>query len=305
MGIEHLADIIVQSIWSVVLIVGLAWFVEQRHPIEPRQSRSDIFLEYRLILTNIVLKRLVAPLSGVLMAMVVNMVGGGFITLRGDGWWFPLSFAIIIFIVEVEGYWIHRLQHSVPFLWSMHSLHHSAEAMTAATGARHYWVEGAILAALLPSAAMLFKFPPEVLRIVPYFFITEQLAHMNAKVQLGPLTLVLNNPQFHRIHHSVEPQHYDKNFCKNLPIMDIIFGTAWIPAKDEFPRTGLLTKEKPESVLEGIIWPIRRVPAFRKLVGLTSENPSAIGSWLYSKRLFGFLARFKPVPSDARKMKFE
>jgi sterol desaturase/sphingolipid hydroxylase (fatty acid hydroxylase superfamily) len=274
----HFAGIVVNALWALVLIVGLSWIVERRHPIEPGQSRSEIFLDYRLVLATIVLKRIFAPVVGLCAAMWVNMAGGGFITLRSDGWWFPVSLALIIFIFEFEGYWLHRLQHSVPFLWSMHSLHHSAPAMTAATGARHYWVEGAIIFALLPSLAMIFKIPHEILNILPYYFLTEQLVHMNAKVQLGPLTLVFNNPQFHRIHHSVEPQHYDKNFCKNLPILDIIFGTAWIPGKDEFPRTGLSTNEKPAGLLEGLVWPVRNVAVIRRLLGPVPQNQQALGT---------------------------
>jgi sterol desaturase/sphingolipid hydroxylase (fatty acid hydroxylase superfamily) len=164
-------------------------------------------------------------------------------------------------------YWLHRLQHSVPFLWSMHSLHHSAEAMTMATGARHYWVEQAIVAAFLPGVAMVFKIPMEILRFMPLFFIAEYLAHMNMKVRFGALTLVFNNPQFHRIHHSIEPQHRDKNFCKNLPIFDVIFGTAWVPGRDEFPRTGLTPREKPVGLLEGVVWPLRHFPVVRRLLG--------------------------------------
>ncbi len=268
---------------SVAFIVAVAWVLERRHPIEPGQSKSEIFLDYKLVFANVILSRAFAPISGAIMAMGVNMAGGGFITLRADGWWFALSLAVVIFIVELEGYWFHRLQHCVPFLWSMHSLHHSAEAMTAATGARHYWVEGAIIAAFLPSLAMVFRFPHQILPYMPYLFIAEQLAHMNARVQLGPLTLVFNNPQFHRIHHSVEPQHYDKNFAKNLPILDVIFGTAWIPRKDEFPRTGLSTKEKPASLLEGLVWPLRHVSAARRLLGSISGNPQTMETSLSSE----------------------
>jgi len=63
--------------------------------------------------------------------------------------------------------------------------------------------------------------------------------------------------QNHRIHHSIEPQHWNKNFCKLLPLFDVIFGTAWKPGKDEFPKTELAGGEKPTGFLDGIIWPIR------------------------------------------------
>jgi sterol desaturase/sphingolipid hydroxylase (fatty acid hydroxylase superfamily) len=266
-GLEKFAGDLALTFGLLLFIFAAASIVERRHAIEPAQSRSEILLDYKLVAANVVLTHALAPLSSVIVAMGVAMAGGGFITLRADGWWFPLSLAVVILTVELQGYWFHRLQHCVPFFWSMHSLHHSAEAMTTATGARHYWVEQAIISAFLPGAAMVFKIPSEVLLVMPLFFITEYLAHMNAKVRFGPLMLVLNNPQFHRIHHSIEPQHRDKNFCKNLPVLDVIFGTAWVPGKDEFPRTGLTTREKPVGLLEGVVWPLRHFPIVRRLLG--------------------------------------
>lgn len=281
-GLVEYAGFVAQAVVLFVFIFAVASIVERRHPIEPGQSKSAVFLDRKLAFANIILSQAFAPLSGAIAAMGVNLAGGGFITLRADGWWFVLSLSIVVLAVELQGYWFHRLQHCVPFLWSMHSLHHSAEAMTAATGARHYWLEHAVIASFLPSVAMVFKVPAEVLLIVPYLYVTEYLVHMNVKVPSGPLTFVFNTPQFHRIHHSVEPQHRDKNFCKNLPFLDIIFGTAWIPGRNEFPHTGL-TNEKPASLLEGIIWPLRQFSVVRKMVGLIRVSPRTIGTPLSSE----------------------
>jgi len=265
-GLGKFAGEIAQAVALYLAIFGMASIVERRHPIEPRQSRSEILLDYKLVFANVILSRAFAPISGLIVAMGISLGGGGLIPLRGDGWWFPLSLAVVVLTVELEGYWFHRLQHSVPFLWSMHSLHHSAGAVTLATGARHYWLEQAIIFAFLPSVTMLFKVPPEIMQILPYFFLTEYLAHMNVKVPFGPLTFVFNTPQFHRIHHSMEPRHYNKNFCKNFPIVDIIFGTALMPGENEVVCTGLVN-EKPSSLLEGIVWPIRNVAMVRRLLG--------------------------------------
>jgi sterol desaturase/sphingolipid hydroxylase (fatty acid hydroxylase superfamily) len=264
-SLEKFAVEIAQVVALYFAIFGLALIVERRHPIEPGQPKSAIFLDYKLVFANVILSRAFAPISGVIVAMWISMAGGGLIPLRADGWWFPLSLALVVLAVEVQGYWFHRLQHCVPFFWSMHSLHHSAEAMTLATGARHYWLEQAIIFSFMPSIAMLFKIPPEIARVLPYCFLTEYLAHMNVNVPFGPLVYIFNTPQFHRIHHSLESRHYNKNFCKNLPLMDIIFGTAMLPGKNDILRTGL-PDEKPSSLLEGIVWPIRNVAIMRKFL---------------------------------------
>jgi sterol desaturase/sphingolipid hydroxylase (fatty acid hydroxylase superfamily) len=96
---------------------------------------------------------------------------------------------------------------------------HSAEALSIITGARFFWLEDVINTAFFLVLGFIFKTPPEVATIASFLYL---LPH-------GPLCL--NNPQCHRIHHSVEPQHQNKNLCKMLPVFDVIFGTAWRPVK--------------------------------------------------------------------------
>jgi sterol desaturase/sphingolipid hydroxylase (fatty acid hydroxylase superfamily) len=192
--------------------------------------------------------------------------GGGWIPLRSDGWWFLLSMMIVILAIDLLAYFVRRVQHEFPVLWSMHSLQHSAEAMSMVTGARHFWLEEILTTPVLWIVPIIFKVPPEVATdvVLIYFLVGDGLAHLNMRVSFGCLALYLNNPQFHRIHHSVEPQHRDKNFCKMFPLFDVIFGTAWKPGKDEFPKTGLMPRETASGFLDGIIWPVRhRLPVQR------------------------------------------
>jgi sterol desaturase/sphingolipid hydroxylase (fatty acid hydroxylase superfamily) len=112
-----------------------------------------------------------------------------------------------------------------------------------------------------------------------FFLLGDGLVHLNMRVSLGRFGLCLNNPQYHRIHHSVEPQHRDKNFCKMFPLFDVIFGTAWKPGKDEFPKTGLTPRETATGFLDGIIWPVRhRLPVQRmnRLLLQTGENTARL-----------------------------
>ncbi|WP_456669859.1 sterol desaturase family protein [Bradyrhizobium sp. USDA 3240] len=48
----------------------------------------------------------------------------------------------------------------------------------------------------------------------------------------------INNPQWHRIHHSVEMEHQDKNFAAFFPFWDILFGMACVPKQDEYLQQG-------------------------------------------------------------------
>ena len=153
---------------------------------------------------------------------------------------------------------MHRLSHIIPFLWQMHSFHHSAEAITFVTGARHHWFEHVLNGAFFPFFAIVFHTPPEVVLAGNIIYVLpDGFAHLNVRFSLGYFVMWVNSPQYHRIHHSRQPEHFDKNFAALLPLWDIVFGTAWRPGRDEFPATGLPNGQKPRNVWEGIIWPFR------------------------------------------------
>ena len=248
-------------LYSIPVIAAIVWgarFSERRFPVDSDHYSAKVGMDWKLAGVRIGISQLLGPVTGTCGIMLVNALGGGWIHLRSDGWWFLLSFIVLIMTIDLWAYLVHRASHKFPVLWAMHSLHHSAEALSIVTGARHFWLEGIIGTAFLPVLGIIFKIPPEVVTTVAALYILpEGFSHMNVRLSLGRFALCLNNPQYHRIHHSVEPQHQNKNFCKTLPLFDVIFGTAWKPGKDEFPMTGLDTREKPSGIVDGIIWPVR------------------------------------------------
>jgi sterol desaturase/sphingolipid hydroxylase (fatty acid hydroxylase superfamily) len=249
--------IITATIFGITLLIARQF--EKRNPIEPEQSTAEIIVDWKLTGLRLVLGKLLSPVTNVCTLILVNAAGGGWIHLRSDGWWFLLSFIVLILGIDFWSYLVHRAMHKFPVLWAMHSLHHSAEALTMVTGARHFWLEGPLVSTAFPVLAIVFMIPPEMGTMIGlfYFLVGEGMAHLNLRLSLGRFTLCIQNPQYHRIHHSVEPQHQGKNFCKLLPLFDVIFGTAWNPGKDEFPATGLASGEKATGFLDGIIWPVR------------------------------------------------
>ncbi|HVH75905.1 MAG TPA: sterol desaturase family protein [Stellaceae bacterium] len=244
---------------ALLALVLLARAVERVRPVERDQSRAHLLLDWKLAAVNIGLNSLFAPAAKASGAFIVNWAGGGWIALRADGWWFLPSFALVLLANDLFAYLWHRAQHKLPALWAMHSLHHSAEALNIITGARHFWLETVITTAFLPVLAILFKIPHAiVVAVVASALLPDGASHLNLRLPLGRFALLVNNPQYHRIHHSLEPQHQNKNFCKVLPLFDVIFGTAWRPGRDEFPAPGLLPHDVPAGFLDGIRWPLRR-----------------------------------------------
>ena len=178
------------------------------------------------------------------------------------------SMALVIvyaLYIDCTKYWMHRLAHMIPLLWAVHSFHHSAERLTVITGARHHWTEAIVLAPLVFLTVMLFQVPEHIFSMSLLLIqVPDAMQHVNYKIAWHRVGIWFNTPWWHRIHHSVEPKLYDKNFSVAFPIMDVIFGTAHYPAPDEYPEeTGLSPRENPQ-LWEGIIWPFRGWLGYRR-----------------------------------------
>ncbi|BCM18527.1 sterol desaturase family protein [Mesorhizobium sp. J8] len=53
--------------------------------------------------------------------------------------------------------------------------------------------------------------------------------HSNTRIKFGPLRWLIASPQFHHWHHANDRQAYDKNFAAQLPVLDLIGGTLFMP----------------------------------------------------------------------------
>jgi sterol desaturase/sphingolipid hydroxylase (fatty acid hydroxylase superfamily) len=69
--------------------------------------------------------------------------------------------------------------------------------------------------------------------------------HANIRTDLGPLRFVLISPQAHRVHHSIQADHYDTNYGTVFAFWDYLFGTRH-PARTSYPETGIADAAFPE-----------------------------------------------------------
>jgi sterol desaturase/sphingolipid hydroxylase (fatty acid hydroxylase superfamily) len=178
-------------------------------------------------------------------ARVIQSVGLGLIDLRAlgfDGVTGGLIAVVVgTLVLDFFQYWEHRAFHSSKILWQQHLLHHSDEYMNFTTAARHHPIEIFLVPVFVTiPMAILFKLPPiniAALSLIPYAW--DYVAHSNVRLGFGPFWWVLVSPNYHRIHHSLEPHHIDRNFAMFFPIWDIVFGTAIAPRPGECPGTGV------------------------------------------------------------------
>jgi hypothetical protein len=89
------------------------------------------------------------------------------------------------------------------------------------------------------------------------------MVHANLNWTFGPLKYVFASPVFHRWHHTLEDEGLDKNFAPTFPVLDLIFGTFYMPPGKLPARFGVHDTEFPEGFLGQFVYPFRRSGALR------------------------------------------
>ncbi len=167
--------------------------------------------------------------------------------------------AELLVLMDLSSYWVHRLFHSVPFLWRFHAIHHSATDIRWSTTGRVHPLNELVnyLFAIVP--CFLLGFPISVvLPLMPVMVVYAVAAHTQWNLSFGPLGVVLASPRFHRWHHTLSHEGGNKNFCNVFAFWDLVFGTYYLPS-DRLPQVfGLDSDRVPESYLGQLAFPFRR-----------------------------------------------
>jgi len=136
--------------------------------------------------------------------------------------------------------WIrHYNFHKLPWLWPFHTIHHSQRTINMFTDLRYHVLEYLVdmTIRIIPMLILTVDTPLIVTFEVFVSWFTKAY-HGNIKTNLGWLRYIIVTPQSHRIHHSLEPRHRDKNFGTIFSIWDYMFRTQY-RRYDEYPETGL------------------------------------------------------------------
>ncbi|MBY4798851.1 sterol desaturase family protein [Burkholderia cepacia] len=182
-----------------------------------------------------------------------------------------VQFAIYFLALDFSGYWVHRWCHEVPVLWPLHKPHHTAETLTPWTLFRQHPVEffflntipsffaGVMLGLLLYATGTAVN-PGTVtvigIQVYVSFFVVDTMSHVHVHVSYGNwVNRIVLAPVMHNLHHSIELPHRDKNYGVILTVWDWMFGTLYLPKKNETWRWGLneveFGEKNPHKTLRG------------------------------------------------------
>jgi sterol desaturase/sphingolipid hydroxylase (fatty acid hydroxylase superfamily) len=148
----------------------------------------------------------------------------------------PLWLQAGIFLVgtDVMMYWIHRAFHR-PALWKYHAVHHSSTELDWISAARFHPINIFLGSVMADVVLLLAGISPNVFVILGLFTIGHSaFVHANLNWTLGPFRYVIAGPVFHRWHHTAAERGGSKNFAATFPVLDLLFGTYYMP-KDALP----------------------------------------------------------------------
>lgn len=153
-------------------------------------------------------------------------------------------------------YWCHRIQHR--FLWRWHAVHHSIRDLNAVNSYHH--VSEALMSLVLfsvPTSLITSDASTAVPLIGLVMWLQIVWIHSPTRANLGPLRAWFVDNRYHRIHHSLEARHFDRNFGAFTTLWDRLFGTYYAPEAGEWPDVGLADLDEPADVGEWLVQPFR------------------------------------------------
>jgi sterol desaturase/sphingolipid hydroxylase (fatty acid hydroxylase superfamily) len=181
---------------------------------------------------------------------------------------------LYVLIADLVSYWMHRAEHSIPFLWQFHSIHHSAEEINFLTAYRVHPFSRLVWGISEVVVLILLGVPPTWW--LPFTLVRGLLAsvqHTELDWSYGRLYPLLVSPVFHRLHHSRDRRDFDSNYSQLFGIWDYLFGTA-NPSRTPPVAVGV-EGLPPEPTLIGQLWgPFRRLARWGTVPELPPTAPS-------------------------------
>jgi sterol desaturase/sphingolipid hydroxylase (fatty acid hydroxylase superfamily) len=224
------------------LVVPFLLLLEYLFPCKPSQPLiGKGFLQDAIWFVAMVPSKLLilSPVNQCLSSLYNNHLA--FLTISPATDW-PIYLQVIAALLVGEFFrWLnHFVRHKTLTLWFFHAVHHSQKEMNVFTDDRAHVIDLLVQSLFMFLPFYIFQVPNlyVVAVIGLYMPIHNRFIHANVKINLGWLGWLIASPQFHRVHHSADPTHLDKNFGVYLSIFDRLFGTACL-SWDVYPDTGI------------------------------------------------------------------
>ena len=161
----------------------------------------------------------------------------------------PIAVQMVLFLVGEDFilYWTHRGFHGER-MWKYHAVHHSSEELEWISAARFHPVNLFLGSVFADVALLLAGISPNVFLVLgPLTIAHSAFVHANLDWTLGPFKYVIAGPVFHRWHHTAAERGGERNFAATFPVLDLLFGTFYMPAGELPDNYGIAEREFPKT----------------------------------------------------------
>jgi sterol desaturase/sphingolipid hydroxylase (fatty acid hydroxylase superfamily) len=174
-----------------------------------------------------------------LLRLAYDAATGGHSIAVISGWPLPAKIILAFIVFDFLQWFHHWARHRVNAFWHFHAIHHSQRQVNLFTDLRVHAGEYVISETLVFIPMFAFGISAYgVMGVAGLRWWYTRFLHANIRTNLGWLKHVLVTPQFHRVHHSIEARHQNKNFGVVFSVWDRLFGTLHA-RYDEYPATGV------------------------------------------------------------------
>ncbi len=144
-----------------------------------------------------------------------------------------LQALVLLVVLDVLFYFMHRLKHRWHWWWRLHETHHSSVDLDFFSSVRFHPLEKILDRSIFLTP--IFVLGPSDWTIVVWsctdaFF--GMFIHANVTWRIGWLKYVFVGPEMHRWHHVADPALRECNYGNNFSFCDWIFGTAYVSERD-------------------------------------------------------------------------
>lgn len=215
------------------IVVALGLFIwEKISPQFKIDKMKRKIVNFSLHFINISTVRLLLPGAAYSIALLSEKSSWGILRpyILGD----MAMVMITVLILEWVIYLQHILFHKIPFLWRLHSVHHSDTSMDFTTALRFHPIE--ILISIIYKGLFIFFLGLPTIGVVVFEILLNSMAMFNHSNIRFPkkleafLRIIIVTPQMHRIHHSRDVKDLNTNFSFSFSIWDRLFKTYKAPA---------------------------------------------------------------------------
>lgn len=228
------------------------------HRLDWRPDSREWFTD---ALYTIVIQIAMPPLLGLLVVLGLSELTQPYLhsALWPHHWPVLAQGLLMVLLVDLMRYWVHRFAHTNPILWRLHAVHHSPDKL--------YWLNTARFHPLEKVLHFFFDSIPFILLgvneyVLAFYFVCYAVngfyQHSNVHLRPGLLNYIFSTAELHRWHHSKMLAEANHNYSNTTIVWDLVFGTYYRPHDRRMERAGIQNDRYPMRFGQQLIAPFVR-----------------------------------------------